>query len=105
METLNSTESGGIFAGCLAPNIKKGMNRRKMYFIITVDTEGDNLWKIKQCSSGIANITNRNGQYIERFQRLCEKYNLIPTYFVNYEMTQPGGGWRGFYRIGKSGCA
>ena len=59
-----------------------------MKLIITVDTEGDNLWKMKQCPTGIANITNRNGEYIERFQILCEKYKFIPTYFVNYEMTQ-----------------
>lgn len=58
-----------------------------MNFMITVDTEGDNLWQIKRCSSGVATITNKNGAYIERFQVLCEKYNLIPTYFVNYEMT------------------
>ena len=69
-----------------------------MYFIITVDTEGDNLWKIKKCSSGIANITNKNGEYVERFQLLCEKYNLIPTYFVNHEMTQS----KAFVELGKA---
>lgn len=46
-----------------------------MKLIITVDTEGDNLWKMKQCPTGIANITNRNGEYIERFQILCENIN------------------------------
>lgn len=56
-----------------------------MYFIITVDTEGDNLWRIHRYSDRTI-ITNRNGNYLERFQLLCEKYAFIPTYFVNYEM-------------------
>lgn len=68
-----------------------------MDFIITVDTEGDNLWNIKQCPDGIADITNRNGEYIERFQQLCEKYQLIPTYFVNHEMTKS----EAFVELGK----
>lgn len=56
------------------------------YFIITIDTEGDNLWKTVIRPSGMRNITVRNAVYIERFQRLCEKYYFIPTYLVNYEM-------------------
>lgn len=54
----------------------------KKYFIITVDTEGDNLWNWKLGD----NITTKNANYILRFQELCEKYNLIPVYLVNYEM-------------------
>ncbi|RDU24789.1 polysaccharide deacetylase family protein [Anaerosacchariphilus polymeriproducens] len=49
-------------------------------FIITVDTEGDNLW-----SPGDI-ITTKNAKFVERFQRICEKYCFIPTYLVNYEM-------------------
>lgn len=53
-------------------------------FIITVDTEGDNLWKWKHGDS----ITVENAKHIERFQNLCEKYQYKPVYFVNYEMAQ-----------------
>lgn len=56
--------------------------------IITIDTEGDNLWKVKNDFKSIRQITNRNGEYIERFQLLCEKYKFIPTYLTNYEMAQ-----------------
>lgn len=50
--------------------------------IITVDTEGDNLWGWKQGED----ITIENARYIERFQLLCEKYSFVPTYLINYEM-------------------
>lgn len=60
------------------------MNKK---FIITIDTEGDNIWKKNYRSGGIKDITYRNGEYLLRFQTLCEKYNFIPTYLVNYEMT------------------
>ena len=53
------------------------------YFIITIDTEGDNLWAVKDISQ---NITTENADYIYRFQELCEKYNFVPTYLTNYEM-------------------
>jgi hypothetical protein len=49
-------------------------------FIITIDTEGDNLW------SRPGNITTNNAQYLGRFQDLCEKYGFKPTYLTNYEM-------------------
>ncbi len=54
----------------------------KKYFIITVDTEGDNLWDWKE---GL-DITTQNAQFIPRFQSLCEKYGFKPCYFTNYEM-------------------
>jgi peptidoglycan/xylan/chitin deacetylase (PgdA/CDA1 family) len=50
-------------------------------FIITVDTEGDDLW------SGPENITTRNAEYLPRFQELCEKYHFKPTWLVNFEMS------------------
>lgn len=59
----------------------------KKYFIITVDTEGDNLWRYGNSPKYMKNITNNNGKYIERFQMLCEKYKFVPTYLTNYEMT------------------
>ena len=56
------------------------------YFIITVDTEGDNLWKPVIKPNGMRSISVKNAGCIERFQRLCEKHRFIPTYLVNYEM-------------------
>lgn len=52
------------------------------HFIITVDTEGDNLWMWHTGDD----ITTENAKSIPRFQNLCEKYGLIPTYLTNYEM-------------------
>lgn len=58
------------------------MQKVYKYFIITIDTEGDNLWGYKKGDS----ITTRNSKYIPRFQELCEKYNFQPVYLTNYEM-------------------
>ena len=58
------------------------MQKNPRYFIITIDTEGDNLWGYKKGDA----ITTRNGKYIPRFQELCEKYNFKPVYLTNYEM-------------------
>jgi len=49
-------------------------------FLITIDTEGDNLWSYP------TEITTRNSRYLPRFQALCEKYGLKPTWLTNYEM-------------------
>ena len=49
-------------------------------FLITVDTEGDDLWARPR------EITTRNAAYLPRFQALCERYGLRPTYLVTYEM-------------------
>jgi hypothetical protein len=49
-------------------------------FLITIDTEGDNLWE--PCPTP----ETRNARYLPRFQTLCEKYGLLPTYLANYEM-------------------
>jgi hypothetical protein len=49
-------------------------------FLITVDTEGDNLWSRPRA------VTTRNAQYLPRFQALCEQYRLKPTYLTNWEM-------------------
>lgn len=54
------------------------------YLIITVDTEGDNLWSWKEG----APISTENSAYIPRFQELCEEYGMIPTYLTNYEMAK-----------------
>lgn len=49
-------------------------------FIITVDTEGDNLWERPH------QITTRNAAFLPRFQRLCERFGFKPVYLVNHEM-------------------
>lgn len=49
-------------------------------FIITIDTEGDNLW------ARPSEITTRNAAYLPRFQALCERYGFKPVYLTNYEM-------------------
>ena len=51
-------------------------------FLITVDTEGDNLWARRK------EITTENARFLPRFQALCEKYGLKPTWLVNYEMAE-----------------
>ncbi|MBF0290428.1 MAG: deacetylase [SAR324 cluster bacterium] len=53
---------------------------QKLSCLITIDTEGDNLW------SGSKTTTTKNAQYLPRFQILCERYGLKPTYLTNYEM-------------------
>src|SRR6185436_12332483 len=49
-------------------------------FLITIDTEGDDLW------SAPRKITARNAGYLPRFQSLCERYGYKPVYLTNYEM-------------------
>ncbi len=51
-------------------------------FVITIDTEGDNLWEWKWGTS----IETNNTYYLPRFQELCNKYGFIPTWLVNWEM-------------------
>lgn len=53
---------------------------RPLRFLITIDTEGDNLW------SRPVNPSTRNAAHLQRFQDLCERYGFRPTYVVNYEM-------------------
>ena len=49
-------------------------------FLITIDTEGDQLWSRPET------ITTKNAHYLERFQTLCERHQLKPTYLTNWEM-------------------
>jgi hypothetical protein len=55
----------------------------KTPFIITIDTEGDDLWTT---SRGSREITTRNAAYLPRFQSLCERFRFKPVYLTNYEM-------------------
>lgn len=68
----------------------------KRYFIITIDTEGDNLWAVKDIKTP---ISTENAKYLERFQLLCEKYGFVVTYLTNYEMSQDSY----FVELGRSG--
>jgi hypothetical protein len=52
------------------------------YFLITIDTEGDNLW------SAPKDIQTLNAAFLWRFQDLCEEFGLKPTYLTNYEMVR-----------------
>ncbi|MGA1318123.1 MAG: deacetylase [Rubrivivax sp.] len=49
-------------------------------FVVTVDTEGDDLW------SRPRDITTRNAAFLPRFQALCEDFGFAPTWLVNHEM-------------------
>lgn len=49
-------------------------------FLITIDTEGDNAWARPR------EITVRNAGWLPRFQALCDRYGLKPTWLTNYEM-------------------
>ncbi|AYA41546.1 deacetylase [Xenorhabdus nematophila] len=52
----------------------------KPAFIITIDTEGDNLWQDS------VQISTENTQYLPRFQKLCEQFGFKPVWLTNYEM-------------------
>ena len=54
----------------------------KPAFVITIDTEGDNLW------AAPTTVTTENARYLPRFQALCERYGLAPTWLTNYEMAE-----------------
>ena len=49
-------------------------------FILTIDTEGDNIWARPE------RITTENARFLPRFQNLCREFGLKPTYLANYEM-------------------
>jgi hypothetical protein len=52
----------------------------KPYFLITIDTEGDNQWARSPV------ITTKNSHYLPRFQSLCEKFGFKPAWLTNWEM-------------------
>ena len=53
---------------------------RRPAFLVTVDVEGDNAW------SGCRQVTTRNAAHLHRFQQLCERHRVRPTYLTNWEM-------------------
>ncbi|SCY70251.1 hypothetical protein [Butyrivibrio sp. INlla14] len=52
------------------------------YFLVSVDTEGDNQWDTQK------GISTENAKYLPRFQELCEKYSLFPVWLCNYEIVE-----------------
>ena len=59
--------------------IPKNSPSSKPSFIVTIDTEADNAW------DNPTEINIENMKAIPRFQDLCEKYDITPTYLVAYE--------------------
>lgn len=53
-------------------------------FIITIDTEGDDLWSWKEGKK----IRTENVQFLPRFQSKCEEYGFFPVWLTNYEMIE-----------------
>mgnify|MGYP001768958468 FL=1 len=51
-----------------------------MKFIITIDTEGDNQWDHGR------DLTVENIKYVPRFQDLCQRFGINPTYLVTSEV-------------------
>lgn len=51
-------------------------------FLITIDTEGDDLWSAPRA------ITTRNAAFLPRFQAHCERFALKPTWLTNWEMVE-----------------
>ncbi|MBI4088137.1 hypothetical protein HY418_02015 [Candidatus Kaiserbacteria bacterium] len=51
-----------------------------MHIIVTVDTEADDQWD-EHAALSVGNVFA-----LPRFQRLCERYGIAPTYFVTYEV-------------------
>lgn len=49
-------------------------------FLVTIDTEGDDLW------SRPRTIQTRNVGSLPRFQALCERFDIRPTWLVDHEM-------------------
>lgn len=70
---------------------------KKKYFIITVDTEGDNVWSCVPKKNQLLVPETKNAVYLQRFQQLCEAYQFYPTYLVDYEMAKSSE----FVRLGK----
>jgi len=67
--------------------------------IITVDTEADNEWK------NIKNLSTKNIAYLSKFQVLCQKYNIPPTYLVTYTVAQDKQAVNMLFKWQKDGVA
>ncbi|CAN7384778.1 hypothetical protein LJR225_002416 [Phenylobacterium sp. LjRoot225] len=61
------------------------VKERAPAFLLTIDTEGDDLW------SRPREITTRNLAFLPRFQALCERFGFKPTYLTNWEALNDEG--------------
>ncbi len=52
----------------------------KPALLITIDTEGDNSWAKPRT------VTTENARFLPRFQTLCSRHGLLPTWLTDYEM-------------------
>jgi hypothetical protein len=55
-------------------------------FLITIDTEGDNLWARPR------EVTTRNAAWMPAFQTLAQRHGFRPTWLVNWEMAHSPAG-------------
>ena len=55
------------------PTFRQGAMSPRPAFLVTIDTEGDDLW------SRPREIGTRNAAFLPRFQALCEAHGLKPT--------------------------
>jgi hypothetical protein len=60
----------------------RGIQAHRPSFLITIDAEGDSEWAHPN------EITTHNSRFLPRFQALCERYGLRPTYLTNYDMAR-----------------
>src|ERR1017187_2454750 len=70
-----------------------------MQFIMTIDTEGDNQWDHGR------DLTVENMKFVPRFQKLCNKYEVKPTYLVTSEICEDSFAQEIFTEYFKSGLA
>ncbi len=55
---------------------------KKKPFIITIDTEGDNLWQ----GANNSQVTTKNVNFLYRFQDMANEYGLKPTWLSDWEI-------------------
>lgn len=55
---------------------------KQIPFFLTVDTEGDNSWDKPKI------IKTENVERLQRFQSLCDDYNVKPIYLTNFEAVE-----------------
>ena len=56
-----------------------------MKVVLTIDTEGDGAWTQRD------KVTVENLRALPRFQALCDRYGMKPTYLCTYEVVRAEG--------------
>jgi peptidoglycan/xylan/chitin deacetylase (PgdA/CDA1 family) len=64
------------------PGRSKAGEQARMKAIVTIDTEADNQWE------SYDTVITRNVDCIPRFQELCDRYGIRPTYLCTYEIVR-----------------